>query len=382
MTRMPKMCVVAATPLTVHFFLQPHLRELSRYFDVTLVCNPRNDTYLPPLGLPVRQMAIGMKRKISPLRDLHTLLELVGLFRRERFDIVVSVVPKAGLLGMLAAAFVGVKCRVHVFQGEVWASKRGLMRSLLKSMDRVIACSATHIVAVSRSERRFLEEQGVAKVGRVEVLGAGSISGVDLGRFRPDSETRRHFRIERGIPEDAVVCLFLGRLTADKGVFDLVRAFSMSGERNPKLWLILAGPDEEGVGEQLARHVTDAVSGRMLVESFTNVPERYLAAADFLCLPSYREGFGMVIIEAAAVGIPSIGARIYGITDAITENETGLLVAAGDVSALANAITKLSTDASLRERMARAGRARVEAEFSQGKVVSRYVDYFRRLLSS
>ncbi|MBK5913170.1 hypothetical protein CCR84_02325 [Rhodocyclus purpureus] len=376
------MCVVAATPLTIYFFLQPHLVELSREFDVTLVCNPSNDAYLPPLELPVRQIAIGMKRKISPLRDLHTLLELSRLFRREHFDIVVSVAPKAGLLGMLAAAFAGVEYRVHIFQGEVWASRTGLMRVFLKAMDRITATSATHIMAVGRSERRFLEEQGVVKVGRVEVLGSGSISGVDLERFRPNPLVQREFRSERGIPDDAILCLFLGRLTADKGVFDLARAFSLSGAANPKLWLILAGPDEEGVGEQLRQGVAGEVSKRMLIDGFTHAPERYLAAADFLCLPSYREGFAMVIIEAAAVGIPSIGTLIYGIADTIVDNETGVLVSAGDVSALAEAITKMSTDASLRERMARAGRVRVEVEFSQGKVVAGYVDFFRRLLSS
>lgn len=377
---LPKMCVLAATPLTVHFFLKPHLVALSRHFDVTLACNPRNDAYLPPLDLPVHQKAVGMARKISPLRDLITVLELYSLFRRERFDLVVSVVPKAGLLGMVASALAGVKHRVHIFQGEVWASKSGLMRGLLKSMDRVIANSATHVLAVSPSERQFLEEQGVANVGQVRVLGSGSISGVDMARFRPDQETRNSLRKEHGIPDDAVVCLFLGRLTADKGVFDLVRAFVLCGEANPRLWLVLAGPDEEGVGPRLRSLLMGEVGGRMLVEGFTHTPERYIAAADFLCLPSYREGFGMVVIEAAAAGIPSVGSRIYGVSDAIVENETGLLVPPGDVPQLAEALSHLASDEALRARLALAGRMRVETEFRQEKVVAGYVDYFLGLL--
>ena len=377
----PKICVLAATPLTVHFFLKPHLVEFSRHFDVTLACNPKNDAYLPPLDLPVRQTAVGMERKISPLRDLITLFELFWLFRRERFDLVVSVVPKAGLLGMLAAFLAGVPRRVHIFQGEVWASRRGPMRSLLKAMDKVIAKSATHVLAVSPSERQFLEEQRVVRPGQVSVLGSGSISGVDMARFRPDPEARSGLRNEHAIPDDAVVCLFLGRLTADKGVFDLVQAFAMCGESNPKLWLVLVGPDEEGVGPQLLSTLTGEVAGRMLVEGFTHTPERHIAAADFLCLPSYREGFGMVVIEAAAAGIPSIGSRIYGVSYAIVENETGLLVPPGDAPQLAAALSRLAWDEALRERLALAGRTRVENEFRQEKVVAGYVNYFQELLN-
>lgn len=375
----PKMCVLAATPLTVHFFLKPHLVALSHHFEVTLACNPKNDAYLPPLDLPVHQIAVGMERKISPLRDLITLFELYRLFRRERFDLVVSVVPKAGLLGMVASALAGVKFRVHIFQGEVWASRRGLMRGLLKAMDRVIAKSATHVLAVSPSERQFLEVQGVARSGQVRVLGSGSISGVDMARFRPDPEARSSLRKERAIPDDAVVCLFLGRLTADKGVFDLVQAFALSGEKNSKLWLVLVGPDEEGVSQLLRSTLKGETARRMLVEGFTHTPERYIAAADFLCLPSYREGFGMVVIEAAAAGIPSVGSRIYGVSDAIVDDETGLLVPPGDATQLAAALTRVAADDALRARLALAGRLRVESEFKQERVVAEYVNYFQGL---
>lgn len=375
-----KICVLAATPLTVHFFLKPHLIALSHHFDVTLACNSKNDAYLPPLDLPVHQIAVGLARKIAPLQDLITLFELYRLFRRERFDLVVSVVPKAGLLGMLAALLVGVPYRVHIFQGEVWASRRGLMRGLLKAMDRVIAKSATHVLAVSQSERQFLEEQGVARSGRVRVLGSGSISGVDMARFRPDPEARSSLRKECAIPDDAVVCLFLGRLTADKGVFELVQAFALSGEKNSKLWLVLVGPDEEGVSQQIRSTLKGETARRMLVEGFTHTPERYIAAADFLCLPSYREGFGMVVIEAAAAGIPSVGSRIYGVSDAIVEDETGLLVPPGDATQLAAALSRLAGDEALRSRLALAGRTRVENEFKQEKVVAGYVNYFQGLL--
>lgn len=374
-----KMCMLAATPLSIHFFLKPHLVALSQHFDVTLACNPKNDAYLPPLDLPVRQVAVGIARKISPLRDLITLFELYMLFHRERFDLVVSVAPKAGLLGMMAAKLAGVPCRVHVFQGEVWASKHGPMRTLLKLMDRITANVAHHLLAMGPGERRFLEDEGVTSLGQVKVLGSGSIAGVNLERFLPDNETRSNLRKTLGIPDDAQVCLFLGRFTADKGVFDLVHAFALSAENDPKLWLVLVGPDEEGVGLQLRSALKGETARRMVIEGFTHTPERYLAAADFLCLPSYREGFSVVVIEAAAVGVPTIGSRIYGVGDAIIENETGLLIPPGNVMQLSDAISLLATDKVFRGKLALSGRARVENEFEQNKVVAGYVDFFRHL---
>lgn len=378
---MPKMCVLAATPLTIHFFLKPHLVALSRYFEVTLACNIRKDTYLPPLHLPVRQVAVYMERKISPLRDLWTLFELCRLFHRERFDLVVSVVPKAGLLGMLAAFLLRVPRRVHIFQGEVWASRRGAMRFLLKAMDVLVAHMATHVLAVSASEKLFLEQQGVAPVGKVQVLGAGSICGVDIERFRPDPLVRSRTRAALGIPEKSILCVYLGRLTVDKGVLDLVQAFAVSGATNEDLWLLLVGPDEDNIKTQLPVLVDGAVGQRMLVKEFTQGPEEILAASDFLCLPSYREGFGIVILEAAAVGIPAIGSRIYGITDAIEDGRTGLLVPAGDVHALSEAINHFYNNPIERARLSAAAYDRVKTKFIQKDVVSGYVNFFRKLLS-
>jgi glycosyltransferase involved in cell wall biosynthesis len=374
-----RMCVLAATPLTIHFFLRPHLRELARHFEVTLACNPRSDAYLPPLGLPVRELALPIERKIAPWRDLRALVALCRLFAHERFDIVISVVPKAGLLGMLAAFLLRVPRRVHIFQGEVWASRRGPMRWLLKRLDGLTARLATQVLAVSESERAFLEREGVAPVGKVQVLGAGSICGVDTARFVPDEKARARVRAELGITEPAVLCIFLGRLTEDKGVLELAHAFAQSATTQPALWLLLVGPDEDGMQARLRALVPPELASRMLIRLFANEPQQMLAAADFLCLPSYREGFGMVILEAAAVGIPAIGSHIYGITDAIEDGRTGLLVPARDTAALAAAISRWCEQPQERQSFGVAAQARVMTLFEQKNVVEVYVNYFNNL---
>lgn len=373
--------MLAATPLTIHFFLKPHLRELASYFEITLAFNPRSDEYLPPLRLPLRELAVHMERKIAPWRDLLALFSLCRLFGRERFDIVVTVVPKAGLLGMLAAWLLRIPRRVHIFQGEVWASRHGPIRWLLKWMDGVTARLATHVLVVSHSEKRFLEHEGVVPMGKAQVLGAGSICGVDTGRFRADTAVRARVRVELGIPEKAVLCLFLGRLTADKGVLELAKAFILSATARSELWLLLAGPDEEHMGERLRELVPEQMGRRMLILGFTRNPEELLAASDFLCLPSHREGFGMVILEAAATGIPAIGTRIYGITDAIQDGRTGQLVPVGDIGALAKAIIRWCEQPQERALCAAEARGRVVSEFEQQNVVNEYVGYFRNFFS-
>jgi len=375
----PRMCMLAATPLTIHFFLKPHLRELTRYFAVTLAFNPRSDAYLPPLELPVCEQAVPIERKIAPGRDLLALFALCRLFARERYDIAVSVAPKAGLLGMLAAWLMLVPRRVHIFQGEVWASRRGPTGWLLKSMDGLTARLATHVLAVSASERDFLEQEGVVRPGRVQVLGEGSISGVDTGRFRPDLAARAQVRATLGVPEQAVLCVFLGRLTSDKGVLELAQAFAQSAAQQPDLWLLLVGPDEEGMEARLRALVPPALAARMVIRPFASEPQQMLAAADFLCLPSYREGFSTVILEAAAVGIPAIGSRIYGITAAIEEGRTGLLVPARDTLALAAAISRWCELPQERQKYALAAKDRVRSRFEQKNVVEGYVEYFRNL---
>lgn len=370
------MFVLTATRLAIHFFFKPHLKELDKYFDITLAFNPHLDEYLTPLGLPVTELYVPLERKISLWNDLLALFILSRLFWRERFEIVVTIVPKAGLLGMLAAWLTRVPRRVHIFQGEVWASRRGPLRWLLKTIDGLTARFATHVLVVSASELAFLENEGVVPIGKAKVLGPGSICGVDTERFKADPIARAHVRQKFEIPERAIVCVFLGRLTFDKGLVELVKAFVLIASRQTDLWLLLAGPDEEKMRIRLRELVPDEMNQRMLFSEFTQNPEQILAASDFLCLPSHREGFGMVIIEAAALGVPSIGTRIHGVTDAIEDGQTGLLVPLGDVEALAKAITLWCENPQELALYSKAARERVISKFEQQKIVANYVEYF------
>ncbi len=376
--RQARVALVVTSTLTVRWFLLEHIRTLARSFAVTLIVN--NDAPELAALLPCRIVSLRLERDIAPLADLLALLALFRLFRQQRFDLVHSITPKAGLLAMLAAWFTRVPLRLHTFQGEVWVTRRGAMRWLLKNLDRLVARLATDLLVVSDSERKFLIAAGLIPAAKSRVLNQGSISGVDCERFKPDSSARAALRAELGIPADAPVFLFVGRLKRDKGVLDLARAYAALAREDAACRLLIVGPDEDGLLPEIEQ-ICAACRSRLRVAGLSAVPERYMAASDVLCLPSYREGFPVTIIEAAAAGLPTIGSRIYGITDAIVEGETGLLFEAGDVRQLALSLRTLAGDTSLRRRMAQRARERALRDFPQELLTAALLGHYRQLLT-
>ena len=364
---MKRVCLVVATDMTIKAFLLDHLRALAARYDVTVVANTKDLAFLRRHGLPLDVTPVAIERPIRPLADLRALRDLVHLFRERRFDAVHSVTPKAGLLTMLAGLLARVPVRMHVFTGQVWATRTGLARQVLKAADRVIALAATHLLADSWSQRDFLITERVAAPGRIGVLGAGSISGVDLARFRPDPEARARVRAELSLPPGAVVFLFLGRLNRDKGVPELAEAFAEVAAREPGAHLLVVGPDEEGL-EPRIREATARFSERVRIVGFTDRPEQLMAAADVYCLPSHREGFGTSVIEAAATGLPAVASRIYGLTDAVEDGVTGLLHPPGDREALAALMARLAADPALRAELGARARARARVERSVARI--------------
>ena len=378
--RRARICVVAAAPATLDVFMLGHLIGLSRIGEVTAVADFAPGDAALAWPAEISRVAIRIVRPISPWADLRALLALYRLFRARRFDVVHSITPKAGLLAMLAAALAGVPSRLHSFTGQVWVTRSGAMRALLKNLDKLVARLANHVLVDSPSQREFLIAQGVVAADVSSVIARGSICGVDTARFHPDTAARERVRRELSIPMDAIVFIYLGRINRDKGLLDLATAFAKIGHIHAGAHLLLVGPDEDKLGAALVTAAADCAP-RLHRVDFTDRPQDYFAAADVFCLPSYREGFGSTIIEAAAAGLPSIGSRIYGITDAIVEGETGLLFEAGDARQLAQSMLALAGDASLRRLMGQSAKERAVRDFSAAAVSAALLEYYARLLA-
>jgi glycosyltransferase involved in cell wall biosynthesis len=373
--RSTRTCLVVSSLITAEVFLLDQLAALSSAYDVTLVANTDQHDFLARHGIHARLVPVAIERKIHPARDLAALRSLVRLFRRERFDLVHSVTPKAGLLSAMAGALTSVPVRIHTFTGQVWGGRQGLAQQALKNADRVIAALATDVLVDSQSQREFLIREGVVAEGKSRVLARGSISGVDTDRYRPDPAARREVRAEEGIPEGALVFLYMARLTRDKGALVMAEAFARFADRNPEAHLIVVGPDEEGLRPAIGAACI-ACSERIHLVDYSRVPERFMAAADVLCLPSFREGFGSVLIDAASAGIPSIASRITGSVDAIEEGVTGLLHEAGNVPEMVSRMEQLALDPSLRREMGEKGRLRAQREFSEEIVTRALLDFY------
>jgi glycosyltransferase involved in cell wall biosynthesis len=372
-------CYVSTSELMITAFLGDQIRAASERYAVTIVTHSEDPATLQALFPAATLVPLKIERQPAPWRDLCALFALLRLFRRERFDLVHAVSPKGGLLAMIAARLAGVRARIFVFTGQVWATRSGLARRFFKALDRVIIACTTHALADSPSQRDFMVAEGVAPPDRLLVMGHGSICGVDCARFKPDAAARAGVRARLGIPADACLLLYLGRLGAEKGLTDLCAAFRALRERGIDAWLAFVGPDEMNLEAQ-APDLLGPARDRVRFHGYTPAPEQFFAAADVLCLPSYREGFGNVVIEAAACGVPASASRIYGVTDAVADGETGLLHPAGDRVAIAAVLERLIRDPALRQRLGEAARIRACRDFGMAGLTQAMLDLYAAAL--
>lgn len=370
-----KICLVATVPVTVKAFLIPHIKKLAPEYEVTLVTNCSKKEFLD-MGLPgnVRFKSIPFVRKPHLGYDTVCLAALCIFFCQNGFCIVHSFMPKTGLLAMTAARMANVPLRIHTFTGQVWATRKGPARWLLKTVDRFFASQASFVLADSWSQRSFLLKERIVEPSNSTVLLNGSICGVNPHRFFPDKKMRARIRQAFFIAENDVVFLFLGRLKQDKGILELGKAFARLQQTQKNIHLMIAGADEESLQ-------THSLFNRMQNVYFvghTQTPEQYMNAADIFCLPSHREGFGSVILEAACAGIPAVASRIYGITDAVVQGKTGLLHNPGDVDDLCRCMKIFLENPGLRLTMGAAARHRAVTDFSEDSVTDALLHFYRR----
>lgn len=374
-----KICLAIASPLTIQFFLLGHIKALATVYDLTVITNTEDINFLSFLKVPIKIIPVKMERDVAIWSDLKALTHLCRIFLIERFDSVHTLSPKSGLLAMLAARITNIPVRIHTFQGEVWVTRKGIWRAILKFLDKVVASCATHLQVVSSSEKAFLEDQGVVKVGKLEILANGSICGVDSERFKPQPLMRAEMRTSIGITQSDIVILYVGRLNKDKGLLDLAEAFHKKISEYSNVQLCIVGPDEDNIRDKMLALCSNEAS-RLHFADYTAAPEHYMAAADIFCLPSYREGFGLVLIEAAATGIASVASRIYGITDAVIDNKTGLLFEMGNVDDLITKLESLVNDSELRNKLGANGLIRATRDFSKDDVIAYMLAYYKKLL--
>jgi glycosyltransferase involved in cell wall biosynthesis len=354
-------------------------------FDVTLISSPGK--WLDQAGRRenVKAVAVPMAREIAPWKDLVSLWRLWRTLRALRPAIVNVGTPKAGLLGGCAAWLAGVPCRFYTLHGLRCETSRGLRRRLLVFTEHLACRFAHRIICVSRSLREKAIALGLTSAERIVVFRLGSCNGVNTSRFACTPERVKEankLRLKLGIPPQAPVLGFVGRLTRDKGISELVEAFLQLGNRFPDLRLLLVGPFEEGdkLSEKTRKHLE--THPRIVLTGVVPDTAPYYRLMDVLALASHREGFPSVVLEAYAAGIPVVAARATGLVDAVVDGETGLLFPIGDVAALVRCLERLLDDKAVAAKLASTGQELVNREFRQEIIWNALNEEYRRLLQT
>lgn len=376
---MKKLCFVTTISMTVRAFVLPVAEYFARHTDwqITIVCDD-DPSLLSELPSGIRYIPIPMKRGIS-LSGIASAKKLYDLFRRESFDLVQYSTPNAAFYASIASWLAGIKHRKYHLMGFRYLGFSGIKKHIFKIIERVSCALSTDIECVSTSNMRFGIQDRIFPSRKAHVVFHGSSAGIDLARFDISKKadwresTRKHF----GFREDQCVFGFAGRITGDKGINELVHAFEkLSFEKN-KL-LLIGSIESDGLEASTLTKIEE--NPNITIHLFVTDIERYYAAMDVLVLPSYREGFGNIVIEAQAMGVPVIVTDIPGPIDAMDPGNTGLVVPKADTAALADAMLWLSSHHITRATYGNRGRKLVEDQFDSEKLCAHFLQERKALL--
>lgn len=345
-----KVLRIATVPISLNLLLQGQLRMLNEDYEMVAVSSPGKDLEEVGAREGVRTVGIRMERRISPIQDLKSLFALIKLIRKEKPWMVHTMTPKAGLLGMLAARICGVPVRLHLFTGLVFPTSTGLKRRLLMATDKLTCACATFINPEGEGVKRDLERFGITHK-ELHIVGNGNINGIDMTYFDRTEEVMK--KAESIREKDCITFCFVGRIVGDKGMNELAEAFARLEKEFPSCRLLLVGDFEEKldpVSPETKRMFLE--NSRVTFAGWQQDIRPYLAASDIFVFPSYREGFPNVVLQAGAMGLPSIVTDINGSSEIIRDGVNGVIIPPRDTEALWKAMRDMLTDETARRKMA------------------------------
>lgn len=377
-----RICVVATKAITIRTFLLDQLVFLSKNgFDITIICDYDQDLSAT-CPKELNYLTVPMERSTSVFSTVLGIYLLFKILRKNRFDMMQYCTPKAAFVSSLASWLAGVPVRLYCQWGIRYVGMMGLPRNVLKLIEKIICRLSTHISPDSYGNLDFSVSEGIYEKNKASVVHFGSANGVDLNRFDfyKRSGWRAEIRMELGLSETDFVFGWVGRVTRDKGVSELIGAFLEVVGVDSNSHLLMVGGTDENHG--LPNEVISRISLHPNIHYIgpKKTVEKYYAAMDILVAPSYREGFGVVALEAQALGVPVITTDIPGPREAVVDGKTGLLVPVAQISPLVTAMLRLKNDTALVKLMGEEGIKYVQSHFEQGVFWFKVLEHRKNLL--
>lgn len=388
---MKKLIRITTVPLSLKVLLKGQLRFMaSNGFDVKGVSSEGEELREVHENEGIAVEAITMSRKITPFQDLKSLWEMWNFLRKEKPQIVHTHTPKAGIIGMLAARLAGVPHRLHTVAGLPLMEATGVKRKILNFVEKLTYSSATRVYPNSKGLYDFILQNNFTQSNKLKIIANGSSNGIDTTFFSPDQVTeieRVTLREKLNIQPDDFVFVFVGRIVSDKGINELIKAFSelQAAENNEPagIKLLLVGGLENDLDPLNPETLAEINQNKDIISvGFQQDVRSFFAIADALVFPSYREGFPNVVMQAGAMGLPSIVSDINGCNEIIIEGENGLIIPSKNVEKLKEKMLTLAKDKNLYTKLKGNSRRMIENRYEQSVVWNALLEEYEGLLQS
>jgi len=379
----PKLIRVSAVPMSLRYLLKGQLAFLNNHFEVIGVASDVDDLKQVAISEKIKTKPLNIKRKINVLHDIKSLFLLYFFFKKEKPEIVHSITPKAGLLSMTAAYFAKVPIRMHTFTGLIFPYRQGVFQYLLITMDRILCKFSTNIYPEGEGVKQDLIKFNITNK-KLKIIANGNINGIDLNYYNPNLfNNNKELKTKLAISEGDFVFIFIGRLVRDKGINELIYAFSKLNNINKKTKLLLVGSFENEL-DPLEKNAIDIIKSHndIIHTGFQNDIRPYLSISNIFVFPSYREGFPNVVIQAGAMELPCIVTDINGSNEIITNNKNGFIIPPKNRNELFNIMEYSINNKSILDEMKPQIRVNIIKKYNQQVVWNDLLKEYKYLLSN
>ena len=379
-----KLIRITTVPISLEKLLENQLRFMNRFFEVTAVSS--DDHRLQQFGKEqdVDTFHVDLTRKITPIKDLKAVVKLYKFLKKEKPSIVHTHTPKAGIVGMLASKLAGVPIRMHTVAGLPLMQTSGVKRTVLNTVEKLTYYCATNVYPNSKGLKEFIFNKKLISERKLKILGNGSSNGIDTKHFSPSQVSdleKRQLRTDLNISKNDFVFVFVGRLVGDKGINELVQAFTKMSKTHTNSKLLLVGPLETDLAPLLPNTLNEIkMNDAIIYTGFQTDVRPYLAISDVLVFPSYREGFPNVVMQAGAMGLPSIVTDINGCNEIIQPDVNGILIPVKDIQAIYKAMEELINDKSYYNKLQNKSRQIIVSRYSQAELWNALLKEYNHLI--